>query len=196
MERGGAQARPLLSGRPWSPLITPTAGLSGCLGYVSQPPGRQVPFFPVCRRGTGSIERQGHSLEAVTKPGSVAGGLRSLPLGPGCVSFGSRLHPLLPAAWFLRLEPITLCKMEMTVPASPGSSGMRSSLSEGIGWVALRRGSLWFLGSSSVLEGPRCSSVLSLGQNSSCAPQRWDVVHVQSLPAEGECSLSFSECRC
>lgn len=191
MERGGAQAEaPALQAALVTARYshTPTAVLSGCLGYVSQPPGRQAPVFPVCRRGTGSTERRGHwrrsQSQAAFRP------------SPGCVSFGSRLHPLLPAAGFPRLEPITLCEMEMAILASPGSSGTRSSLREGIGWVALRRGSLWFLGSSSVLGGPRCSHVLSLGPNSSCAPQCWDVMRAQSLLAEGERSLSFSECRC
>lgn len=192
MERGGAQAEaPALQ----AALVTaryshaPAAVLSGCLSYVSQPPGRQAPVFPVCRRGTGSTERRSQS-QAVWR------GACALRPSPGCVSSGSRLHPLLPAAGFPRLEPITLCEMEMTILASPGSSGTRSSLREGIDWVALRRGSLWFLGSSSVLGGPCCSHVLSLGPNSSCAPQCWDVVRAQSLPAEGERSLSFSECRC
>lgn len=73
---------------------------------------------------------------------------------------------------------------------------MRNSLSEGIGWVALRRGSLWFLDSSSVLGAPHCSSVLRLGPNSACAPQCQDVVHAQSPPAEGVRSVSFSDFQC
>lgn len=163
----GPRPRPLLSRRPWSSLL-PRARCAGWVSRLCLPatPGGRAPVFPVCRRGTGSTEGE-VTGGPVTKPGSFPpeSWLRELWLH-GCIS--SACCPGFP-----RLEPITLCEMEMAILASPGSSGTRSSLREGIGWVRAlrRRGSLWFLGSSSVLGGhPAAPMSSALAEFLLCSP--------------------------